>query len=148
MIALTVVCFILFLPIKTILITLQNVLHNQSVYCAIKLCWDTVNCTEWVEKPGGTAVIIVCHQIVSFINYRGVYSEVGKLVLHRMCICRDFRQGTAKFMSRSTIICILNRFETGLVSDTVQCAGTVRWAVSCSYLCFVSARQFCCNSLV
>ena len=47
MVTVAVVCFIWFLPIKTILIYLQNVLHNKSVYFAIKVLFRlTVNCTE------------------------------------------------------------------------------------------------------
>jgi hypothetical protein len=47
MVTVAVLCFIWFLPIKTILIYLQNVLHNKSIYCAIKFVFRlTVNCTE------------------------------------------------------------------------------------------------------
>jgi hypothetical protein len=45
MVTVAVVCFIWFLPIKTILIYLQNVLHNK--YFVIKdVSRLTVNCTE------------------------------------------------------------------------------------------------------
>jgi hypothetical protein len=88
------------------------------------------------------AIIRVWHQIVCFVNHISYYSEVGKLVLQRMCICRDLHQGTAKSVSRSTIICILNRCVKGLVSDTGHGAGACRWAVGCNYVCFVSTRHF------